>query len=168
MATMRNHRRTDGVQGRQSISQPSRTLPTAISEAERLGLIALPVTGALAIDGFLDDDVWRSNRPVEGFIQSEPDEGYPATERTEVWVAFDTDNLYVAAHIYESDPDGIVVTDIRKDFQLTNQDVFEVIIDTFGDRRNGYVFATNPGGGAASGCRPGLRARIAARIPAQH
>ena len=48
-------------------------------------------------------------------------------------------------------PDGIVVTDIRKDFRLTNQDVFEVIIDTFGDRRNRYVFATNPGGGRADG-----------------
>ena len=140
---------SNGVQARQSISQPSRTLPTAIREDERLGLIVLPVTGTLAIDGLLDDDVWRSHAPVGGFVQSEPDEGYPATERTEVWVAFDADNLYVAAYLYESDPDGIVVTDIRKDFRLTNQDVFEVIIDTFGDRRNGYVFATNPGGGRA-------------------
>ena len=83
---------------------------------------------------------------VRGFVQSEPDEGARATERTEVWVAFDADNLYVAAHLYDSDPNGVVIKDIRRDFRRDNQDTFEVILDTFGDRRNGYIFATNAAG----------------------
>ena len=138
-----------GVSARQSIKQPNLALPTVISEEERLEVVAAPATVAPAIDGVLDEALWRANPPVEGFIQSEPDEGLPATERTQVWVAFDTDYLYIAAHLHDADPDGIVVSDIRKDFRINNQDVFEVIIDTFGDRRNGYAFATNAAGARA-------------------
>lgn len=138
-----------GVSARQSIRQPARALPTVISEGERLEVVAVRATVAPAIDGVLDEAIWRANPPVEGFIQSEPDEGLPATERTQVWVAFDTDYLYIAAHLHDADPDGIVVSDIRKDFRINNQDVFEVIIDTFGDRRNGYAFATNAAGARA-------------------
>ena len=138
-----------GVSARQSIKQPNRALPTVISEEERLEVVAVPATVAPAIDGVLDEAIWRADPPVEGFIQSEPDEGLPATERTQVWVAFDTDYLYIAAHLHDADRDGIVVSDIRKDFRIDNQDAFEVIIDTFGDRRNGYAFATNPAGARA-------------------
>ncbi len=80
------------------------------------------------------------------FVQSEPREGQPATERTEVRVLFDRDNIYVGAYMYDSDPWRLVVNDLRKDFREEDQDDFEVIIDTFGDRRNGYVFMTNPAG----------------------
>jgi len=94
----------------------------------------------------LDDAVWRHNPPGGGFVQAEPREGEPATEPTEVWVAYDDENLYIAAHLYDSDPAGPVVNDIRKDFDDQSQDVFSVILDTFADRRNGYVFMTNPEG----------------------
>jgi hypothetical protein len=79
-------------------------------------------------------------------VQAEPQEGRPATEKTEVWVAYDDQALYLAAYLYDSDPDGIVVNDIRKDFDEGSQDVFSVILDTFSDGRNGYVFMTNPQG----------------------
>ena len=114
----------------------------------RLELAAVPVTG-LVLDGRLDDAVWRDHTPVSGFVQAEPDEGRPATEQTLVWIAYDADNLYVAAYCRDSNPGGIVVTDIRKDFRLEDQDTFEAIFDTFADRRNGYVFATNPAGARA-------------------
>jgi Domain of unknown function (DUF5916)/Carbohydrate family 9 binding domain-like len=124
-------------------------LPTTISDADRLSVPAISVAPPPNIDGVLDDPVWTTNTPLTGFIQSEPDEGQPATERTSVWVAYDENNLYVAAHMYDSDPSGIVVSEIRKDFRADNQDTFEVILDTFGDRRNGYHFATNPAGARA-------------------
>jgi len=103
----------------------------------------------IQLDGVLDEPAWHSSLPATGFVQSEPDEGLPATERTEVWIAYDHENIYIGAHLYDSQPDAIVVKDIRKDFRRDNQDTFEVIFDTFADRRNGYLFATNPAGARA-------------------
>jgi hypothetical protein len=117
--------------------------------AGRLEIVAAPAPLPIDVDGVLDDSVWQVTAPVTGFVQSEPDEGRPATERTEVWVASDATTLYVAAHLYDSRPDALVVNDIRKDFRTDNQDTFEVIFDTFADRRNGYVFVTNPAGARA-------------------
>ncbi|HEX6052148.1 MAG TPA: DUF5916 domain-containing protein, partial [Gemmatimonadaceae bacterium] len=99
--------------------------------------------------GRLDDPLWATVPRVSGFVQSEPDEGKPATEDTEVMVAFDADNLYVAAFLHDREPGRLVVNDIRKDFKEEDQDDFEVILDTFGDRRNGYVFITNAEGARA-------------------
>ena len=123
--------------------------PAARSTDGRLEVRALRVTTPIRIDGVLDDAAWQQAVPIEGFTQSEPDEGRPATERTVVWLAYDATTLYVAAHLYDTRPDALVVNDIRKDFSTDNQDTFEVILDTFADRRNGYVFATNPAGARA-------------------
>ena len=103
----------------------------------------------MRVDGALDDAVWREATPVEGFLQSEPQDGQPATEPTAVRVAYDRTMLYIAAECHDSDPKGGVVNDIRKDFANTDQDTFEVIIDTFADRRNGFVFMTNREGARA-------------------
>lgn len=101
------------------------------------------------IDGVLDDEVWRSATPVSGFVQAEPQEGAPASEATEVRVAYDATTLYVAGYMHDRAPDGIIVNAIRKDFKEEDQDDFEVILDTFGDRRNGYIFITNAEGAKA-------------------
>jgi hypothetical protein len=112
----------------------------------RLSLVAVPASGPVRIDGVFDEPFWANAPEATGFVQSEPREGLPASERTVVRVAWDEDNLYIAAYLYDSAPDGIVVNDIRKDFGETAQDNFAVILDTFADRRNGYVFMTNPAG----------------------
>lgn len=112
----------------------------------RLEVTAVAVRGTVKVDGVLNDAVWRRARPVTGFVQAEPYEGRPATERTDVWVAYDGSTLYIAAYCHDSDPAGEVVNDISRDFAATDQDAFEVILDTFADRRNGYEFITNPEG----------------------
>ncbi len=118
-------------------------LPNAITDAERRRMRAVEATAPIRVDGRLEEAVWRGE-PQSGFIQAEPREGQPASERTDVWVAYDAANLYVGAYLYDSaDP---VVNDIRKDFGDSSQDVFQVILDTFRDRRNGFVFQTNPEG----------------------
>ena len=106
-------------------------------------LLAVPAGGAIRIDGLLDEKVWQTAEPATDFVQSEPLSGKPATEPTEVWVAFDNDNLYIAANLHDSQARSLIVNDIRKDFKEEDQDDFEVLLDTFGDRRNGYVFSTN-------------------------
>jgi hypothetical protein len=136
----------------QSQSKPAPTsltekaAPARRSSSGRLLVMATPSREPVRIDGSLDDEAWRIARRVAGFVQSEPREGDPATEETEVRLAYDSDNLYIAAYCHDRKPEGIVVNEIRKDFLGRDQDTFEVILDTFGDRRNGFIFMTNPAG----------------------
>ena len=108
---------------------------------------AVQLTDDIRLDGALDEETWRRAAPAAEFTQSEPREGQPATEATEVMLAFDAQFLYIGARMRDSDPRREIVTDIRKDFREDDQDDFEIIIDTFRDRRNGYVFIVNPEGG---------------------
>jgi Domain of unknown function (DUF5916)/Carbohydrate family 9 binding domain-like len=110
---------------------------------------AVSVASPPQIDGVLDDSVWAGARGASGFVQAEPREGQPATERTEVRIAYDADNIYIAAYMHDRDPSGLIVNDIRKDFDETGEDDFEVLLDTFDDQRNGYIFITNVAGAKA-------------------
>ncbi len=128
---------------------PDRAEPVAdVSALPRPTLAVRALTGPIRLDGILDEPAWQTE-PATGFIQAEPDEGLTATQHTHVWVAHGDGNLYVAARLHDAQADGIVVNDIRKDFDEGAQDVFAVILDTFHDRRNGYVFMTNAAGARA-------------------
>ncbi len=124
-------------------AQPS---PVTAAEEGRREVTAVEATVPVKIDGTLDDEVWQRAGAVGGFVQSEPHEGQPATEPTEVRVAYDAGYLYIAAYCHGSAPSDVTVNNIRKDFGPEDQDTFEVILDTFADRRNGYLFMTNPEG----------------------
>ncbi len=124
-------------------------VPVLRSADGRRQVVATRTTTPVRIDGALDDDVWRQIAPTGDFIQSEPHEGQPATEPTDVYVAFDADTLYIAARCHDSAPGRVVVSQLRKDFDNEEQDTFEVLLDTFGDRRNGFTFFTNAGGAKA-------------------
>ncbi|MDE3156026.1 MAG: carbohydrate binding family 9 domain-containing protein [Acidobacteriota bacterium] len=127
----------------------SRTRPTPpVLRARdgRLEIRAVRATTPVVIDGVLDDPVWRTAPVASHFVESEPDEGRPARERTDVQVAFDARNLYIAAYCHDTDPAGMVLNDVKRDFTPGDQDDFEVILDTFADRRNGFAFITNEGG----------------------
>ena len=107
---------------------------------------AFSTVEAPAIDGRLDEDVWAAAEPLTDFIQAEPFEGQPATERTEVRILFDDDAVYIGARLYDSDPSGIIATDARRDSGLDDTDSFRVIFDTYHDLQNGFVFGTTPAG----------------------
>ena len=106
-------------------------------------IAAYPVQDAIAVDGHLDENEWRDAPLANEFVQSEPHTGNAGTEKTEVRVLFDAERLYIGAYLHDSDPDRLIVNDLRKDFAEDQQDDFEVILDTFHDRTNGYVFITN-------------------------
>ena len=100
-----------------------------------------------AVDGdVLGDPAWVDVPFATGFRQTNPDEGEPATERTEVRVLFTADTLYVGVVCYDRDPQAIIVTDSRRDSSLSNSDSFQLIFDTFLDKQNGFVFGTSPAG----------------------
>jgi Domain of unknown function (DUF5916)/Carbohydrate family 9 binding domain-like len=119
--------------------------PTQPGDTRRV-VTATAASAPITVDGSLEEEVWRVAEPADGFVQAEPHEGEPASEQTEVRIAFDADALYVGVVCHDTAPDGIIVNDIRKDFAPGEQDSFEVIFDTFADRRNGFVFVVNAAG----------------------
>jgi len=98
------------------------------------------------LDGRLVDSVWAQAPVLSAFVQHEPFAGSPATERTEVRILFDKDALYVGVRLYDADAAGIVRGEIRRDADLTQQDAFLIMLDTYHDRQNAFVFGTTPAG----------------------
>ena len=102
----------------------------------------------LDVDGRLDEPYYSEVLPITGFVQQEPNEGEPSTERTEAWVFFDDDNLYVSARNWDSQPDRMIANEMRRDSGgILQNENFGVLIDTFYDRRTGYLFQANLLGG---------------------
>jgi hypothetical protein len=106
---------------------------------------AVRAGGPITLDGRLDEPVWHDTAPATGFTQNDPEDGAPATEPTEVWVAYDDHALYVAAFCHDSDPAKIRKRLGRRDTQ-TDSDWFGVAVDPYFDKRSGYVFYANPAG----------------------
>ncbi len=102
------------------------------------------VTTPPIIDGRLTDPVWQTVEPVTGFVQRELHEGQPATERTEVRILTDGQALYVGAWLYDTDPSGIVPGEKVRDGDISKSDYFGILLDTYHDRQNGFVFTTTP------------------------
>ncbi|HXG96588.1 MAG TPA: DUF5916 domain-containing protein [Gemmatimonadales bacterium] len=96
------------------------------------------------IDGRLNDAAWRDATPITGFIQRERLEGAPITERTEVRIVTDGQALYVGAWLYDTDPSGIVPGEKVRDGDISKSDYFGILLDTYHDRQNGFVFTTTP------------------------
>ncbi|MYB20616.1 MAG: carbohydrate binding family 9 domain-containing protein, partial [Holophagales bacterium] len=121
--------------------------PVAAAQVDRPAATASAIGEAPQLDGrVLDDPVWQSIAPASGTTQTRPFAGEPGTERTEVRFAFTEDTLFVAVVCHDRQPDGIVISDSRRDAALDETDSFQVIFDTFQDGRNGFVFGTNPAG----------------------
>ncbi|MFQ5746894.1 MAG: DUF5916 domain-containing protein [Gemmatimonadota bacterium] len=99
----------------------------------------------IRVDGRLDDAAWSRARFFSDFLQKEPNQGEPPTERTEVAFLFDDDALYVGARMYSSDPDEIAALMTRRD-QQGKAELLAVYLDTFHDRRTAYSFAVTAAG----------------------
>ena len=136
----------------------------AQSSRERPFVQAVKVDTGPRVDGALDDEVWARATAVDTFTQQEPNLGQPATERTEVRIVYDARTIYIAVHAYQAGgvtaaaeapgagagdhaqhTGGVVATEMRRDSdRLFDEDNFQVILDTFKDSRNGYMFVTTP------------------------
>ena len=103
----------------------------------------------LQIDGRLDEPVYETVQSITDFIQQLPDEGALGSERTEAWVLFDDDSIYISARCYDTAPPSEwVANEMRRDvIQLRQNDSFSLMLDTFYDRRNGLAFLVTPIGG---------------------
>jgi hypothetical protein len=105
--------------------------------------------GAIKLDGKLDEPIWEKATHISNFTQRELNIGEPATERTEVAIIYTARTLYIGFWGYYSEPDKLVAREMKRDFEFDVEDNFEVIIDTYNDDRNGFLFVVNPNGARA-------------------
>jgi hypothetical protein len=105
----------------------------------------------LRVDGKLDEGVYSEYQPFGSFLQVAPHYKAESTERSDVWVLYDSEHIYVAARLWDSlPPDKWIANELRRDTnQLRQNDHFGVMFDTFYDRRSGFMFYTNPLGALA-------------------
>ncbi len=116
----------------------------------RVTVRAVRVSQPMRVDGRLEEEAYQQTEAISGFLQQEPNEGQPATERTEAWIFFDDDHIYVSARCWDTHPERMVANEMRRDSnQLRQNDNFAVLLDTYHDRRTGYIFSANPIGGLA-------------------
>jgi len=117
--------------------------------AEPSSLLANRTEQPVIVDGILAETVW-GREGFSGFRQSTPEDGAPATEKTVVWIAYDDQYLYVAAHLLDSEPERIVSRLGRRDDEVES-DWFAFAVDPYFDHRSGYIFAVNPAGSIMDG-----------------
>jgi uncharacterized protein DUF5916 len=118
-------------------NSPNRQTVIRVAVAKRVG-------SAPKLDGTLDDPIWQGAPAINDFLQREPYEGQLPTERTEVRILYSRHEVYFGIACYDSNPHGIVATELRRDVTQELDDYFEIIIDSSHDRRNAYVFQINP------------------------
>jgi len=122
--------------------------PAAVESSDHARLApvarAARAMGSLSIDGVPNEAAWTSAPLIDGFIQLDPQDGSPASERTEVRILFDDHHLYIAGWMYDR---GVIVTRLgRRDTRWTDTDHFVVFLDTYHDHRTAYRFTVNPSG----------------------
>ena len=105
---------------------------------------ATRLTTAPAIDGILDEEVWKEGSWIDDFTQYEPYNGSKVSQRTEFKILFDDDNLYAAFKAYDTSPDSIVSRLTRRD--NPDGDLVGIIFDSFHDLRTGFLFGITSSG----------------------
>ena len=108
---------TTGAENYESVRAERRLTATKISEK-------------ITIDGKLSETAWGNAPVAKDFIQSEPKEGQPSAELSEVRVLYDRDNIYFGAYLHDSNAKRVVISDLKKDFSGDGGDNFEIVLDT--------------------------------------
>ncbi|MFP5265187.1 MAG: sugar-binding protein [Blastocatellia bacterium] len=134
--------RAEVFTGQQDSGSPGRNDQEESSGKRRIR--AVRAREEIHIDGVLNEAAWDLAAPAADFRQEEPNEGAPATEKTEVRVLYDNKYLYVGIRAFDSEPDKINARELTRDASFSNDDKIEILLDTYHDRRNAYRFAVNP------------------------
>ena len=113
--------------------------PEAVESQEWVA-VAQPIENAPSIDGILDEPFWSDIPPVTGFQQRDPVDGAPATERTEVRIAYTPTALYLGMKMFDSEPDQILGNILQRGGWIDKDDNVLIAIDTYDDDRNAYLF----------------------------
>jgi hypothetical protein len=136
-----------GIAAQPSIALPPVPQPVDYETARLTRIVhAVRTTAPIVLDGRLDEAAWSVAQPAANFTQRQPRTGAPASQATEVRFLYDDDHLYVGAICHDSEPSRIVMTDLREDFAVFDNDTLGIMIDSLHDRRSGFVFIVSPAG----------------------
>lgn len=124
--------------------------PLVMDTTARPLLRVTRATGPIAIDGLLNEAIWKGPPTIDRMVQTSPNDGAPATEATEVRLTYDGNALYVAARLRDRSPDSVMAILSRRDAN-TQSDFFAVYIDPTLDGRNGFYFLVSAAGVQADG-----------------
>jgi hypothetical protein len=127
-----------------AVGQTAEPSPTSAATTSLKRIATLRATEELRIDGVLNETDWRNAETISDLRQQEPNEGEPATERTEIRILFDDKNLYFAIRAFDSDAGRINARELVRDANFSNDDKVEILLDTYQDKRNAFRFAVNP------------------------
>ena len=105
---------------------------------------AVRLTSGVTVDGKLDEEIWRTAPAITGFRQSQPDEGKPGTQRTEVRFAYDDAAIYVGARMFDS----LLRRDVLSE---TDSDILQLTFDSYHDHGSRFIFWLNPSGSKRDG-----------------
>lgn len=130
----------------QTRNSGAHTSPPPVANAARLA-------GPITIDGRLDEEIWRTAQPITEFRQSQPNEGKPGTQRTEVRFAYDDAAIYVGARMFDSlGAKGVVSRLLRRDALSENDsDMLQITFDSYHDHSSRFSFFVNPSGSRRDG-----------------
>ena len=118
------------------VVQPHEQAPRAVASRR---------TGPVTIDGRLDEDAWKAAQPITDFRQYDPNEGQPATEKTEARILVDDEAIYVGMRMYDRQPQLIRSQLARRD-ESVEGDIVEVTFDSYHDHVSAYLFRLSAGG----------------------
>ncbi|MYF71338.1 MAG: carbohydrate binding family 9 domain-containing protein, partial [Proteobacteria bacterium] len=119
-------------------------VPAAIGELKTAE--AARTDDPITIDGLLDEEAWNGATVITDLHQILPVEFSEPSQRTEFLVLYDDDALYLAARMYDDQPDRVVAKVLRQGGMSWLDDQFNIILDPFNDKRSGYRFQVNPNG----------------------
>jgi len=108
-------------------------------------ITAIRINEDINIDGKLNENVWKENTGISYFKQRDPNEGADASQKTIVYIAYNNENLFVAARLFDTEPDSIMARLGRKDEGMET-DVFGFYVDPYYDKRSGFYFGLSPAG----------------------
>jgi len=130
---------------------PGQLFGTSTDGGSASTVVAGRAEGAIQLDGRLDESVWQRAGQVVELTQQSPRPGEPTPYKTEVRVLVLRDTLYFGFLCHDPEPDKIAVHTMQRDGFVLGDDTVSIVLDTYGDRRTGYLFQINAAGARLDG-----------------
>lgn len=121
------------------------------SQEQNSSITALYTEDKITLDGNLIEPAWNAAILITDFTQRELNEGQKATEKTELKILYDKNNIYLGITCFDSEPDKIIHNELKLDGSIDSDDNIAFIIDTNSDFRGGFYFEINPNGARGDG-----------------
>src|SRR5215218_914455 len=113
---------------------------------------AFPASGAIVLDGSLDEAAWTQAGTIPGLTQQDPEPGRPTPfDATRISVLSAGETLYLGIVCPDPEPEKIALHTLQRDADMEGDDSVAFVLDTFGDGRTGYLFRINAGGARQDG-----------------